>query len=168
MMDELGIYLNDHLAGATAGTGLAHRAAGARRGTTEGDVLRRLAGEIAEDRRALLEIMTALDVPVQRHKVYAGWLAEKAGRAKPNGRLVGRAPLSDLVELEAMWLGIEGKAAGWRALRAVADHDDRIEAARLDELIARASRQAGTVEELRARTAGRLFGARAGTGQAGS
>lgn len=168
MMDELGIYLNDHLAGATAGTELAQRAAGARRGTTAGEVILRIAGEIAEDRRALLEIMTALDVPVQRYKVCAGWLAEKAGRVKPNGRLVSRAPLSDLVELEAMRLGIEGKAAAWRALRAVADHDDRIEAARLDELLVRASRQADTIEELRGQTARRLFGARATAGQAGS
>ncbi len=167
-MGQLGIYLNDHLAGATGGVELARRAAGTRRGTPAGDVLRSLAEEIAEDRRALVEIMEALDVPVRRYKACVGWLAEKAGRAKPNGQLLGRAPLSDLLELEMMRIGIEGKAAGWRVLHVVAGHDDRLDAGRLDELLARAARQADTVKELHAQTADRLFDGRAGAEQAGS
>jgi hypothetical protein len=58
----LGIYLNDHLAGATAGSELAHRMARSHRGQEEADSLRRLAVEIAQDRSTLLNIMASLGV----------------------------------------------------------------------------------------------------------
>jgi hypothetical protein len=147
-----GIYLNDHLAGATLGSELAGRIAKAHRGSEDAEVLERLAAEIREDRAALLDLMKALDVPVRQYKVLLGWVAEKAGRFKPNGRLLERSPLSDLEELEAMTLGVVGKEAGWRVLRILADHDDRVEAGRLDELIDRAKRQERTLEDLRLRT----------------
>ncbi len=59
-------------------------------------------------------------------------------------------------ELELLRLEVEGKAAGWRTLRAQADTDARIDAERLDELIARAKTQASQLEELRVRAAGRV------------
>jgi hypothetical protein len=68
----------------------------------------------------------------------AAWIGEKAGRLKSNGRLFTRSPLSDLEELEMLRLGIEGKAAGWRTLRTLADTDTRLDPQRLDELISRA------------------------------
>ena len=50
----LGVYLNDHLAGAMAGTELARRMArAAQPGTATATALRRLAAEIDEDRSAL-------------------------------------------------------------------------------------------------------------------
>jgi hypothetical protein len=146
----LGIYLNDHLAGATAGTELAHRMARSHRDGKNGATLRRLAAEIAQDRTALLDIMTALGVKVRRYKVSAAWIGEKVGRLKFNGRLLTRSPLSDLEELEMLRLGVEGKAAGWRTLRTLADTDTRLDPARLDELISRARRQADLPEDLRA------------------
>ncbi|MEV5751452.1 hypothetical protein AB0L00_26825 [Actinoallomurus sp. NPDC052308] len=157
-MDLLGIYLNDHLAGATAGVELARRGAGTHKGKKSGALFRQLAEEIAEDRAALLRIMRTLGVSAQQYKVCAGWIAEKIGRLKPNGHLTSRSPLSDLLELEVMRLGIEGKASGWRTLRAVAEHDDRLSAEELDGLLARARRQADTVEGLRTETAEAIFG----------
>ena len=109
----LGIYLNDHLAGATAGTELAHRMARSHGDGKNGGTLRRLAAEIAQDRAALLDIMTALGIRVRRYKVGAAWVGEKAGRLKFNGRLFARSPLSNLEELEMLRLGVEGKAASW-------------------------------------------------------
>jgi hypothetical protein len=122
-----------------------------------GEPLARVAAEIAEDREALLRIMRALGVPVQRYKVVAGWVAEKAGRLKPNGRLLRRAPLSSLIELESLRIGIEGKAAGWRALGTVTAQESRLDAALLDRLLARAREQADTVEDLRLRAAAEAF-----------
>jgi hypothetical protein len=152
----LGIYLNDHLAGATAGTELAHRTArplgdGQDRGT-----LRRLAAEITQDRAALLDIMAALGIKVRRYKVGAAWIGEKAGRLKFNGRLFARSPLSNLEEPEMLRLGVEGKAAGWRTLRTLADMDTCLDPARLDELISRARRQAELLEDLRVAAAGQV------------
>jgi hypothetical protein len=55
-------------------------------------------------------------------------------------------------------LGVEGKAAGWRTLRVLAETDKRLDPGRLDELISRARRQADLLEELRARAAGQVIG----------
>ena len=144
----LGIYLNDHLAGATAGTELAHRMARSHGDGQDSGTLRRLAAEIGQDRAALLDIMTALGIKVRRYKACAAWIGEKAGRVKFNGRLFTRSPLSDLEELEILRLGVEGKAAGWRTLRTLADTDPRLDPARLDKFVSRARRQADALENL--------------------
>lgn len=154
----LSIYLNDHLAGATAGSELARRMARSHQRSDEGGLLQRLAAEIIQDRAALLDIMTALGVTVRAYKVSAAWIGEKAGRLKFNGRILSRSPLSDLEELELLRLGVEGKAAGWRTLRTLAQADGRLDTDRLDELISRASNQADQLEELRVRAANRSFG----------
>lgn len=155
--DALGIYLNDHLLGATFGTELAERIAAAHRGSPDGVPLAEVATEVREDRDALRRLMDALDVPVRRYKTVLGWVAEKAGRFKPNGHLVERSPLSDLEELEVMRLGVEGKASCWRTLRSLSDRDPRLDAPDIDALLARAKRQTETLEEIRVRTAERAF-----------
>jgi hypothetical protein len=152
----LGVYLNDHLAGATAGMGLARRMA---KSAEPGSAapLRALAGEIAEDRSALVTIMTALGIRIRGYKVFGAWAGEKAGVLKLNGHLLTRSPLSGLEEAEVLRLGVEGKAAGWRTLRVLADRERRLDAARLDELLARADRQSATLETLRISAADRVL-----------
>ena len=151
----IGIYLNDHLAGATVGTSLAQRAAHSP-GQLDQPTLQRLAGDINADRQALLKIMALLGVPVRHYKTTVAWLGERVGRLKPNGRLRTRSPLSNLEELELMRLGVEGKAAGWRTLRELAATDPRLSAAWLDELLDRARAQADLLEDLRVRAAASL------------
>ncbi|RKN45895.1 hypothetical protein [Streptomyces hoynatensis] len=153
----LGVYLNDHLAGATGGLRLARRMTGPRASAEPGPELREIAAEIAEDRAALLGIMRRLDVPVRRYKAYAGGAAELAGRLKPNGRLLRRSPLAGLVELEALRLGVTGKAEAWSVLRELAASDARLDSRLLDELLARALRQGETLDRLRAERARELF-----------
>jgi hypothetical protein len=145
----LGIYLNDHLAGATGGLELFRRATSAHKGTSAGPVLARLTREVEEDRQALLDVMSALGIPVRQYKVAAGWAAEKAGRLKLNGRLLSRSPVSSLVELEGLHLGVLGKGAAWRLLRRLADTEPRLDKARLDALAERAHLQAEEIEQLR-------------------
>ena len=157
--DLLGIYLNDHLAGATGGLELARRVARSHRGPGAGAAVQRLAAEVAQDRAVLEDIMDALDIPVRAYKVYAAWIGEKAARLKLNGYLLARSPLSGLEELEMLRLGVEGKAAGWRTLRVLADADPRLDAARLDGLMARAREQANLLEELRVRAADEVLAA---------
>jgi hypothetical protein len=153
----LGIYLNDHLAGSTGGLELARRTAGAHRGTEAGTTLTRLATEIQEDREALLEVMGAREVPVRQYKVAAAWAAEKVGRLKLNGRLLDRSPLSSLVELETLRLGVEGKACLWRTLLLVAKHEPRLDAFRLEGLLDRATSQLESVEALRMDASAEVF-----------
>jgi hypothetical protein len=158
----LGIYLNDHLAGATGGVALAHRIAGSH-DPAQRMTLQRLAADIAHDRRALLDLMAVLEVPVRHYKISAAWAAEKAARLKLNGRLLARSPLSSLEELEMLRLGVEGKAAGWRTLQELAGTDSRLNHDTLDELMARARQQADLLEELRVQAAAHLTNAEPGT-----
>jgi len=159
----LGIYLNDHLAGAVGGGDLAERLADAEATWVDGDVLAAIAAEVEEDRSALISIMAALGVPVRRYKMVAAWAAEKAARLKPNGRIFARSPLSRVIELEVLRLGVEGKAAGWRTLRTLADTDPRLDAAQLDELIDRARKQIDQLERLRVQATADAFGGSAGS-----
>ena len=147
--DLLGVYLNDHLAGSTVGLELVRRMA-ATAGPESATVLRGLAAEIAEDRSALLAIMSKLGIPIRGYKVFAAWAGEKIGRLKLNGHLLSKSPLSRLEETEILRLGVEGKACGWRTLRALASRDSRLDAGHLDELLARADRQSSALETLRA------------------
>jgi hypothetical protein len=149
--DRLSIYLNDHLAGATAGANLARRLA-----RHDGEVLAVLADEIAQDRRSLIEIMDALDVQQDVVKGAVAWAAEKASRLKFNGELIGYSALSRLEELEALSLGVEGKLALWRALQHT--HGDDLAAFDLEQLIARARSQRRRLEAQRTRAAEDAFG----------
>lgn len=160
----LELYLNDHLAGSSAGVDLLKRAAKSHSGKPFGPQLEHLAREVAQDRESLKGIMRSLEVSERRYRAALGWLGEKAGRLKLNGRLFSRSPLSDVIELEAMRLGVQGKRSCWLTLRALAKSDARIDAARLARLLDRAEEQAEVLEELRTRCAVRTFDpAQAGT-----
>jgi hypothetical protein len=154
----LAIYLNDHLAGATGGVELARRTASALRATPDGPALEQLADEISQDRESLLAVMGALGVGVQHYKVGAGWLAEKVGRLKLNGSWVSRSPLSTVVELEGLVIGVTGKECLWRVLRTLADTDPRLDTEELDGLLARAESQRERLEQMRVRTSVEVFG----------
>jgi hypothetical protein len=147
--DLLGIYLNDHLAGATFGAGLAERVARRHHRSARSTELKGVAEQVAQDRQALLGVMDALEVPARGYKVGGGWAAEKLSRLKPNGLLHRRSGLSALIDLETLRLGVEGKALLWRTLLAVATTEPRLDATELDELLDRARRQIDTLEALR-------------------
>jgi LDH2 family malate/lactate/ureidoglycolate dehydrogenase len=144
----LATYLNDHLLGSTVGTELARRAARENQGSELGQFLTALAPEIEDDRETLLAIMAELGVKPDRLKVAAGWTGEKLGRLKPNAQLRGYSPLSPLVELEGLLVGIQGKLAMWQVLAEVAV-DVGLDRARLEGLAARAEAQQADVERHR-------------------
>ncbi|NKZ06085.1 hypothetical protein [Actinomadura latina] len=153
----LHIYLTDHLAAAAGGVALARRAARSHRDADDAERLTRLAADIAADRGALLAILRSLGMPARRYKSMAVWAAEKAGRLKLNGRAVTRSPLSDLVEVEALRLAVEGKAAGWRTLLAVADREPGLDAGQLRTLLDRAAAQIELLEQLHAKATDTAF-----------
>ncbi|MFE4258160.1 hypothetical protein [Streptomyces sp. NPDC056883] len=153
----LGIYLNDHLAGAGAGIALLKRTSRAHRDTDAGRRLAALAEEVAEDRNSLREIMMALDIPAKDLRMLLGMAVAQAGRLKPNGRLLSRSPLSDVLELEAIRLGVEGKKELWRALHTLARSDPALDTEAISRLLARAERQADTLETLRLTAVGRAL-----------
>jgi hypothetical protein len=153
----LGIYLNDHLAGAIAGLELAKRATRNNEGTPLGAFLDRLTTDIDEDRRALETLMSDLGVRRDVVKDAAAWMAEKVGRLKLNGRLVGYSDLSRLVELEGLSLGVEGKLAMWRNLSRVRQKHPALKDTNMEELIQRAEEQRRELEEVRQEAAERAL-----------
>ena len=144
---SLEVYLNDHLTAATSGVELFRRAAGSHPGK-RGEELARLRDEAVDDRETLRSIMRRLGVAPNLPLVALGWVGEKAGRLKPNGYLVRRSPLADVIELEGLRLGTQGRLACWQVLRAVATHDDRLTVLELDELVGRAEDQAARLYKL--------------------
>jgi hypothetical protein len=153
----LGIYFNDHLAGSTAGMEVARRAAGSNKGTGYGAFLRKLAKEIEEDRDSLKGLMKRLEFREDIPKKVGAWVFEKVGRLKPNGQLTGYSPLSRVVEMEGLALGVTGKLGLWKALRELVDEEPRLDAAELDRLRERAERQQAELEEHRLRATGEAF-----------
>jgi hypothetical protein len=152
----LATYLNDHLLGATAGGELVRRAARENEGSDLGAFLSELAAALDADRDSLLAIMEELGVKTDRVKVAAGWAVEKVGRLKPNAQLRGYSPLSPLVELEGLSIGIQGKLAMWRALAEIAD-ELGLDRTRLQELAVRAESQQADVERHRVEVARRAL-----------
>jgi hypothetical protein len=150
-MNNLATYLNDHLAGATAGRELAKRAWSSNRGNEFGPTLEWLVVQLTEDREALLELMRAVDAPEDHVKKLGGFIVERLGRLKLNNSLFSYSPLSRLVEHEGLLVGITGKLAAWRALQQI--DDTRLQAVDLERLAERALEQRERVEEQRRKTA---------------
>lgn len=146
------IYLNDHLAGATAGLELAKRTAKSNSDNEFGAPLSTLCDEIEGDKNALTKIMDDLGVAQDALKQQAAFVGEKLGRLKLNGQITGYSPLSRLVELEGLKLGVTGKLSLWRSLEHLGDSLP-LEATSLQDLIRRAERQIERLEELRLKAA---------------
>jgi hypothetical protein len=146
----LGIYLNDHLAGSIGGVETARRARGSNKGNEFGEPLARLCEEIQSDREALEAVMEELGIARSRIKPAIGWLGEKLGRLKPNGQLRGYSPLSRVVELELLVIGITGKLRLWTLLEELVGARSKANFAGLG---ARAEEQRAVVEGLQLRAA---------------
>ncbi len=153
----LGVYLNDHLSGATGGVELFRRAASAQVRTANRRALQDLLIEVSDDRRALEQIMQDLGIPVRRYKVAGGWALEKLGRLKLNGTVLRRSPLSDVVELEGMRIGVVAKDALWLLLQRLSADEPRLNSTLLERLHNSAVRQLEKLEELRLATATTAF-----------
>lgn len=150
---RLSTYLNDHLAGSSGGIELARRLVKANERTEYAPPLRRTASEIEEDIASLRDIMARMGVEEDRVKRSAAWAAEKAGRLKLNGQLLGYSPLSRLLELEGLMLGVSGKLALWVVLNEHFADDPRLAGVDLPSLIARAKDQRMRLERLRRQVA---------------
>jgi hypothetical protein len=165
-LDLLGIYCNDHLAAATGGIELVSRMLGQHRGTELEPRLEELLDELREERGVMASSMAALGLPIRQYKQVASWIGEKLSRAKLNGYLLSRSPLSDLIEFEFIAAAVLGKRAGFESLRAVADVDDRLDTETLHRMIAQADKQHGWLADVRREVAGRVFGGRPGAADA--
>jgi hypothetical protein len=150
--DLLAIYLNDHLAGSTAGVELARRLRGSNEGDPEfGPALAEICTEVEADREVLKAAMDQRGVGQSKVKPLAAVLGERLGRLKLNGRLRGYSPLSRLDELELLQIGVAGKRRLWRALEHT--HASDLPDLELGALAERATEQLRRLEALHLKAA---------------
>ncbi len=162
-IDLLKIYLNDHLAGATAGVELARRTLRENRGNPVGQYFETFVPELEEDRATVEAILLALGQPQDLLKQGIGWMVEKLGRLKLNGRLTRYSPLSRVLELEGLCIGSEGRLSMWRSLRTLASRDERLGRFDFEALIARAEVQLRALERLRQQASDEAFSDNSGS-----
>ena len=85
---------------------------------------------------------------------------ERFARLKPNGRILSRAPLSDLIEIEGLLDAVRAKCAGWHALlanRAGLLQQQRIDPTEVDNLRLRAKTQIEILIGVHAEVAARVL-----------
>ncbi|WP_136520129.1 MULTISPECIES: hypothetical protein [Cellulomonas] len=158
----LATYLADHVAGASA---VISRLTRLSQVEEIGDMrapLARLADELREERATHVATAQDLGLPLSRWKALAAALGERVARLKPNGRVVGRSPLSLVLELEIVRSGLEGKRMGWVTLR---EHADQLglDEARIERFVERSRDQAERIEHLASRAREKAFAPHLGT-----
>jgi hypothetical protein len=152
----LGIYLNDHLAGAAVGVRVASRLSRSNEEDPElAKPLTEICREIEADRGTLEDLMKSLGVRRGRVKPALAAVGEKLGRLKLNGRFTGYSPLSRLVELELLLVGVNGKLQLWRALQQTLGTGPG--KFNFTELAERADRQRSVLDELHGTAAKRAL-----------
>ena len=148
-VDQLGIYLRDHRAGAAGGLSLARRFLDENQHNSLTSTLEELTRQIDEDRRTLDDVTSRLGFEPSRLKMGLAVTGEWLGRLKLNGRLRGYAPVSRLEEFEMLMAGIVTKASLWRTLALTLAGDNRTSEFDFEELTRRAEKQVLMLEQHR-------------------
>lgn len=116
----LGLYLSDHLTGATAGLGRIERMVKDFTDTPVHAELATVAAAIGREREILRGLLRELGIRPRLHRQAVAWLAEHAGRLKLNGRLLSRSPMTLVLESELMRAAVLAKIGGWQTLEELA------------------------------------------------
>jgi hypothetical protein len=140
-IDHLETYLQDHRAGAEAGSALARRMHEENEGTPYEEFLDHIADDIAEDVVVLEQLMERFGVDRSTFKTAAAKVGETLARLKPNNELLGYSPLSRVLEFEGLRSGVQGKLGLWDSLMEIAPDDDRLDPEEIAQLIIRAESQ---------------------------
>jgi hypothetical protein len=154
MADEpLHVYLNDHLAGATAGVDLAKQAAERHDGEL-GEFFAQLADEIAGDHNTLTSLLDQMDAHASGAKEVLAKAGSAISEAKFSGESTDDPEFGTFLTLETLSIGVEGKLCMWKALKVVEGEFPELAAANIDTLIERAQSQRDKLEAKRLEVAG--------------
>jgi hypothetical protein len=118
-----------------------------------GGEIETLVQEIEVDRILLKQVMELLGVQFGPVKQASAWLGGKVVQFRPAA--VGRngSPLARLRELEALSLGVEGKALLWQVLIELKDRIPPLGTVELEQALIRARVQRDLLETLRLQAA---------------
>jgi hypothetical protein len=154
MADQpLHVYLNDHLAGATAGVELVKQAAERHDGEL-GEFFAQLADEITGDLNTLTSLMDQLDAHASGAKEVLAKAGSVVSETKFSGESMDDPSFGTFLTLETLSIGVEGKLCMWKALKAVEGDVPELAAANIDTLIERAQSQRDKIEGKRLEVAG--------------
>lgn len=154
--EPLHVYLNDHLAGATAGVDLATSAAERHDGEL-GEFFAQLADEITADLNTLTSLMDQLDAHHSGAKEVLAKAGSKLSESKFSGDSTDDPEFGTFLTLETLSIGVEGKHCMWTALKVVEDSVPELAALGVDTLVERAQSQRDRLEAKRLEVAGRAL-----------
>jgi hypothetical protein len=152
---HLGVYLNDHLAGATAALKMLDTLA-AHDDVELRDFAATLRQAISQDRDQLARLMENASIEIGTARRAVGWITEMGAELKltVDDPTDGRLKTFELLEMLA--LGIDGKRALWAALRIVSTEVPSLRAD-YSTLAHRADEQRTAVESRRLECAAKAF-----------
>lgn len=156
-MHDLGTYMNDHLAGATAALELLDHLIKRHKGKAIADFLRELESDIEADVRVLERLLEKSGAGESKVKKAGAWFAEKIARTKFKAAGEQLDGVGLLQALETLELGIRGKQLLWRALSCATFHG--AEDVDLPALERRAVEQQQRLEAQRMQTSRDVFAA---------
>jgi len=144
--ESIEVYLNDHLAGATAGVNLVEQAADRHRSDELGEFFAPLAADIKADHARLVALIEGMHVHKSASKAALAEIGSKLAAPKFTAKGAGNEHLGDFITLETLSIGVEGKRCMWVALKLVAGAYPELQALDLDELESRAQDQRNRLE----------------------
>ncbi len=142
--ENLDTYLNNHAAGATGAIEMAEHCETTNAGEPLAQFLAALVADIKTDHQTLLDLMDALGTTKNPVKKMAARVGEKLSHLNLEG-----GDLGNLLTLEALSLGVEGKVCMWKSLETVQDSDEAFASVNFPALIKRAEDQRAGLEEWR-------------------
>lgn len=152
----LGLYLSDHLTGATAGSDRIERMSEVYVDAPVYARLSELAEEIRLERAFLQRLMQDLGLRRRPYRQAVSWAGEHLGRLKSNGRLFSRSPMTLVLEAELMRSAVMGKLGVWQTLEENAD-ELGLDAGVFADLAERSREQAGVFDEVHEYARARAF-----------
>ncbi len=156
-MEDLTIYLNDHLAGSVSAIELVDRLIETYKGKPLEPFFTNLRNEIDADQRTLQDLIKKLGVKESAVRKAGAWVAEKLARMKVRVSDSEKDQMGLLDALEGLLLGITGKGALWSALEAASENVASLRGLDYTRLQQRAREQCDLVAAKRLESAREVF-----------
>jgi hypothetical protein len=156
-MEDLTIYLNDHLAGSVSAIELVDHLIETYKGKSLEPFFTNLRNEIDADQRALQDLIKKLGVKESAVRKAGAWVAEKLARMKVRVSDSEKDQMGLLDALEGLLLGITGKGALWSALEEASENVAQLRGLDYARLQQRAREQCDLVDAKRLESARDVF-----------
>lgn len=144
---DLQIYLNDHLAGATAAIELIEHLSSSFPRTPLQTFFDDLLAEVSADRDVLRELLQSFGEEESTVRKASAWIGEKLARVKLSLTGDEKSGSGFLEAMDALIIGITGKLLLWRALDAASETVPALKRLDYAQLQQRAITQRDRVEE---------------------